>query len=128
MNAISRYSYVLKNKNGIRFPDRKLLSRRRRIANDLYKGALLDLEIDLTGPCDEYPSLDMDEQCKYSFHLSAQWARPKIVGSISIWGYSLFLFPRFSKQSEILCTATQVTISRIRAERGVMTSGNIMEN
>ncbi|CAH0713089.1 unnamed protein product, partial [Brenthis ino] len=80
-NAVERYSYVMRYKNGLRFHERKIHKRRRRIANDaLYRGTLNEFEIDLTAPCEDYPSLDMNEQ----YHLTI--AATSTLTSSSIWG------------------------------------------
>ncbi|CAK1584912.1 unnamed protein product [Parnassius mnemosyne] len=84
ISAIERYSYIIKSKSGGR-RERKIVpgSKRRRHGDDtqdLHQGALQELEIQLTEPCEDYPYLEMDESYRLIISATSK------LESASIWG------------------------------------------
>ncbi|CAH4029034.1 unnamed protein product [Pieris brassicae] len=80
VNAINRYSFIIKNKSGLHHR-RNHERRRRRIGRDEnYLGGIDELQVDLTEPCEEYPHFEMDES--YKLNVSST----STLRSASVWG------------------------------------------
>ncbi|CAH2042715.1 unnamed protein product, partial [Iphiclides podalirius] len=84
-SAVERYSYIVKSRISGRLSERKIVpgSKRRRQSDgmqELHQGALRELEIQLTAPCEDYPYLGMDESYWLAVGATSQ------LSSASVWG------------------------------------------
>ncbi|CAK1553097.1 unnamed protein product [Leptosia nina] len=122
-NAIQRYSYIIKNKSGLHRQRPHERRKRRNGAHrhdENYEGAVEELQIDLTAPCEDYPHFEMNEEYKLNVSTISALSSPSIWGIVR--GLETFsqLFYLSDDRNELRVNKTRINDFPQYSHRGLL--------